>query len=315
MQKAATTAFPPCLTQAPLPRSLAEYTALADLTDIGAAFEPLALAGTLFDDALITTQNAGALISCRGGYGALQRSDMPLRLTRSERRADIRFACSQSVNMTKVRQDDSISLIALDRDCLVQHRVQLGTISDISVAHNLEGHPHAAPSATPPDASNVIPFGAIRRARHDWQASDVGQHLNDFLINRGRLRFQTLPYAGRNKAWEVGWRVLPSFVTFLSDKAFSTARMVVGDGLIHMDVGALTDAETYGDVVMAGFGTRRFALDFRRVRHAWVTYVKGCAQLELYDDRGAALAIIGADPYANIGEFADMLLALPPLRR
>lgn len=314
MHKLATFVFPPCLTQAPLPRTLAEYTASADLTEMGADFEQLALAGTLFDDALITTQNAGALLSCRGGYGALQRSDMPLRLTRSTRRADIRFACTQAVNLTRVEQEDYISLIALDRDCHVQHRVQLGAKSDISMATSLDRLPHDECTATTSDPSNVIPFGAIRRARQDWQTSDVGWHLNDFLLQRGHLRFRTLPYVGRNKAWGVGLGILPSFMTFLSDNAISTTRMVVGDGLIHMDVGVLKTAETYGDVVIVGSGTRRFALDFKEVRHAWVTCLKGCSQLELYDDEGSALAIIGTDPYTQVRGFADVMFALPALR-
>ncbi|MEM6595013.1 MAG: hypothetical protein AAF672_09495 [Pseudomonadota bacterium] len=314
MPKLATRSAPRCLTQAPLPQALAEYDASANLSDIGAAFEPLALAGTLFDDALITTQNAGALISCGGGYGALQRSDMPLRLTRSERRADMRFASEQTVNLTRVEQDGRVSVVALDRHGQIQHRVQLGVHDDIAVAQSLEVQPHQARAATEGFASNFIPLDAIRCARQGWRGADVGQHLNAFLVNGGTLRHRTLRHIGKYKAWEIGLCILPSFVTFLSDKAVSAARVVIGDGLMQLDVGALSGVETHDDVVIAGSETRRFALDFKQIASAWVTSMNRCSQLELYDANGCALAIIGSDPYERDGVFADMLLALPAKR-
>ncbi|MEM8978263.1 MAG: hypothetical protein AAGD04_02195 [Pseudomonadota bacterium] len=313
MPQAATSAFPPCLTQNPLPHALAEYDASAQLSSLGAAFEPLAMVGTLFDDALVTTQNSGALMSCYGGYAALQRSDMPLRLTRAISRADMRFAADQSINLTRVTEGERTSLIALNRNNTVQHRVQLTAPGDGLAARALERNAHCICPAASSKPPNVVSLTTIRSARQNWQSFDVGQHLNQFLCDRGQERHAALGHVGQSKAWEVGLGVLPSFVTFLCEKAVQTVRVVVGDGLLQMDVGALSQAETYDSVILATSRERSFAIDFSKVGSAWVTVSRCLSQLELYDDLGQGLAIIGRDPYQNPAIFTDMLLALPKL--
>ncbi|MEM1301758.1 MAG: hypothetical protein AAGH17_04175 [Pseudomonadota bacterium] len=311
-------AAPACFCDPSLPDTLGALRQTSDVTDIGHSIEPLALVGTLLDNALITTQSSAALISSFGGYGALQPSNGPLRLSRKGHRADIRFAASSQVRVTRNRHGVGspapISLTVLDAAGHVRHRVQVRTAADQMAVMSLEPSAPTHPGHSSELGSNVIPLAAIRAAKADWTQQDAGRHLNDFLDRDGATRLKCLPHMGRNRAWRVQASILPSFLTFLRDRRVGCARFVPTSGLMHMDVGTFDDVSELDDVIVTKSGRNTFSMDMKSIASAWVTALGPVWQIELYDADGRAVAVIGADPHANTTIWRDMLSALPPAR-
>lgn len=315
MARGSPVAAPCCLTQTPLPQTLSALRQEAQLTEAGARFEPLALLGTAFRDALITTQNSAALISGRGGYGAFQTSAMPLRLSRGRHRMDMRFDVNTPVNVVRseASEDALPSVVALDSGGRVQHRVQLLLADEVAAAQNL---PHEAICNDAPAediAENVIPLTAIRNAMGTWDRGDHGQHLNDFLRDRGVARYRCLPHLGANRAWPVLADMLPSFLDYLGTEGISYARFVVGSGLLHSDVGVLGQLQCRDHVMIVRYQAASFAVDLKHIGSIWVTAFGGQCQLEMFDRDGHGVAVLAGDPHRHTCRWNTLLASLPRL--
>ncbi|MCV6584207.1 MAG: hypothetical protein OIF47_01595 [Marinibacterium sp.] len=305
-----------CLAGSALPDTLDDLRAVSGFAELGHDLETLALIGTQFENALITTRNAGALIAGRGGYAALQRSDAPLRLTRAPRRVDLRFCPATPIRLARYADGNGgDGIAAFDHSGRVQHRVQLGAPADRQVLCSL-GQGAVASSApaasdTPNHGQNVIPLAAIRRARDIWNTADLGAHLNDLLRSCGRERRACLPHVGVNRAWQILPDVLPSFLTYASDRGIGMARFVPAAGLMQADVGPLETITLVGQLVTARAGAGTFSIDLSAIDSAWVAAIGRFWQIELYDAQGDCLAVLGYDPSQNAGHWSDLLCSLP----
>lgn len=298
-----------------LPRSIEALRESAEITELGQEFENLALVGTQFEDALITTQNGTALLATRGGYAAVQRSDMPLRLTRAAHRSDIRFAPDHPTRLARSAAESGTPLatvIAFDSHGQVQHRVQLATDYDQGILTALSPAPFSAPE---PHgivmADNVIPLMAVRAARADWDDLDVGHHLNHFLRDRGRDRARCLPHMSRERAWEILPDVLPSFLTYLCNRQIGLSRIVPCEGLMQADLGRFDTVDLLDRVFWAQAGANSFSLDMKAVGAAWVTVLGWVWQIEIFDKTGRGGAILAGDPIENQQTWRDLLCSLP----
>ncbi|MEM6741605.1 MAG: hypothetical protein AAF646_15965 [Pseudomonadota bacterium] len=307
---------PCCRLRETLPQTRDEILALGDLVELGHDFEALALAGTQFEDALITTQNAGALIAGRGGYGALQTTGTSLRLSQAERRMDVRFLPTSAINLARATTPASAaptSVMAMDDAGRVRHRIQVTSTMDLLVALSLPRRANctAAPPLREGVDHNVVPLTAIRNARESWDQVDVAHHLNDFLFDGGVSRSRCLAHIGPNRAWRILPEIVPSFLDFLGRRRIGIARFVLGHGLMQSDVGILSDVRESDRVVVAREKQKSFALDLKEVASVWVTVCRQQWHLEFYDPQRAGVAVICADPSGNLATWRDLLCSLP----
>ncbi|MEM7060536.1 MAG: hypothetical protein AAF557_23395 [Pseudomonadota bacterium] len=278
--------------------------------------EELALTGTQFEDAVITTRNSGALISGQGGYCAFQPAHTPWRL--SHRRVNIRVSPDSNLRLSRSQIDleERIpgSIVATDRDGTIVHRIQYVMTQDRLVAEALttktaDGDETASDD---PTSGNVPSLVAVRAARDTWDTAGATAHLND-LISRdsGRQRRQCLPHVGRNRAWKVRADVIPSFLIFLCDRKTGYARMVPGPGIVQADLSPITQVTKHADILVASGAGSIFSIDLDSIESAWVTACGMDWQIELYARDKRAIAILGFHPMENIPNWRDLLTSLP----
>lgn len=309
-------AFYCTLNQQLLPQSLKELGKETTVTDIGQNFEEIALTGTQFEDALITTQNNAALITGRGGYGALQTTSNPLRLSRSSKRVDVRFSAVQKNRIVRSEASTSApaSITVFATNGQVRHRVQYVTHYDQRVAQSLNTCPFIpVKDESAPPAANVISLAAIRAARDSWQYSDIGQHLNDYLIDDGQNRARVLPHIGPSLAWQIQPRVLTSFLEYLCKRHMSHAKLVFGGNLAQADVGKMETLETFDTVVFSKNRQNSFSIDTSKIGSAWVTVHASTWLLEIFDTGGLGAAVLAADPLEHKETWNELLCSLPQL--
>ncbi|MEM9247840.1 MAG: hypothetical protein AAGB05_03975 [Pseudomonadota bacterium] len=305
-----------CRLQTTLPRTRSALLETATLEELGHDFEALALAGTQFDDALITTQNPGALIAGRGGYGALQTTGMPLRLSQCDRRMDLRFLPTAAINLARVTPqsgDVAPSVVAMDARGQVSHRVQVMGLQDRLVAQSL---PRRANARMPGQSdirggANVIPLQAVRSAQANWDSMDIAHHLNDFLFDGGVTRRRCLAHVGANRAWRIQMSILPSFLAFLAARKVSFMRSVIGAGFLQADVGCLSVLRESDSVLLAREAERAFSLDLKAADAAWVTACGRHWQIEIFDHTEHGIAVLGAGPASDLCAWRDYLCSLP----
>ncbi len=304
-----------CTSNAQLPETITQLRALTQVTDLGQDFESLALIGTQFENALVTTRNNSALISDTGGYGPLQTNDMPFRLNR--RRITLRINRSVNLNLARSAEDRTqnlhASLIASNSQGAVFHRVQYASTYDMRIANALGPDEHWRPqtAVVAPMADNIVPLGVIRQACENWDTADAGTHLNDLLIDGGRQRRKCLPYIGKDRCWQVIPDVVASFLCFLSDQKRSFTRMVPAPGLVQAHVGSATDVSMIGEMFIGRFGQSTFSLNCADIAEAWVSACNRYWQLELFDVHKKAIAVLAADPMSETGSWNDFLASLP----
>lgn len=306
-----------CCFSAQTPQTIAELQALTEVTELGHSLETLVLMGTQFEDALFTTRNAGGLISGCGGYGPLQTTTMPFRISR--RRVTLRLAAHAPIALLRSKAERAINLpgalLAVDCDGEIHHRVQYKSAYDQKVAASLEPDPQVSLSQVPdqPRAENIVPFSAIRHARAHWDRSDAGMHLNDVLKDGGCQRLQCLPHVGDSRAWRIVDNILPSFLCYLTDHKKSFARMVPGHSLIQAAVGLMDQIVETDGVIVAFSGLGVLSIDMKQVASAWVIASGQYWHLELYDETQKVIAILAADPSADGALWRDLLVSLPRL--
>lgn len=304
-----------CISNAQLPETITQLRALTQVTDLGQDLESLALIGTQFENALVTTRNNSALISDTGGYGPLQTNDMPFRLNR--RRITLRINRNASLNVARSAEDSArdlhASLVATDSTGSVFHRVQYTSAYDTCIANALDADTYFVPPAAPhiPLADNIVPLAAIRQARESWDAADAGTHLNDLLIDGGLQRRRCLPHIGKDRCWRVVPDVVASFLCFLSDQKRSFTRMVPAPGLVQAHVGSATEVSMMGEMFIARFGQSMFSLNCADIAEAWVSASGRYWQLELFDAQHKVIAVLAADPMSETGSWNDFLASLP----
>lgn len=282
-------------------------------------FEPLAMAGTQFEDALITTRNEAVLLSGRGGYGALQTENTPFRLSR--KRVNLRVASRETPTIFRCDPvddaDGPASLVAVDAQGVIFHRVQYRPGLDELVAasvpelENSEISPVASFASPAQPAQNVVPFSAIRTARETWDSADMGLHLNDLLQGGGETRRRSLPHIGRGRCWRVRADVLPSFLCFLADRGNSFARMAIGQGMLQAHVGPLSSARFLGSALLLDAENSVFSVAQDRIAEVWVCAARRSWHLELYDATGCAVGVLAGDPMADLSQWRDYLASLP----
>ncbi|WP_271310814.1 hypothetical protein [Shimia sp. MMG029] len=279
--------------------------------------ETLALLGTQFDDALITTRNESALISGRGGYAPLQTTAMPFRI--SSRRVSLRLDPGAPLSLSRSALSSVArlpgSLVAAGVTGTIHHRVQFVKEYDERVALSLDPTSSCPPAGAEPEdtAANVIPLNAVRQARQHWDRNDAGMHLNEIMRMQGRVRRQNLPYLGANRAWRVLPAVLPSLLTYLKDRKRAFVRMVPSGGVLQAQTGSIETIATLGNFWIVGCGRSMFSMDFNAVKEVWVTASALHWQLELYDMDQKCFAAMAADPWSAPREWRELLTSLPRL--
>lgn len=302
-----------------LPATVAELQINHRLVPLCGDFEPLAMAGTQFDDALITTRNTAVVLSGYGGYGAFQTENTTFRLSR--RRVNLRVASHATPAIFRcdprtAREagvEDPASIVVADSEGRIFHRVQYRAGLDALVARSVPelDAPSPAPRSDQPTARNVIPFGAIRNARDTWDSRDAGQHLNDLLHDRGHMRRKCLPHIGPGRCWRVRRDVLPSFLCFMVDRHFSFARMSIGQGLLQAHVGPLSSAQFLGAALLLEADGSVFSVAQDSIAEVWVCAARNHWHLELYDTAGRAVAVLAGDPMGDLPQWRDYLASLP----
>lgn len=304
-----------CRFGAEIPGSLAELQTVTEVTQLGHDIEVLALLGTQLEDALITTRNGGALLSGRGGYGPLQTSDMPLRLSR--RRVTLRVSPQPGLSLLRYEGDLATdlpgALAVVDGQGNVCHRVQYVSPYDTRVAQSLDPEPVAVwpERAGAGDRGNVISLAAVRQAREAWPDADTGAHLNDLLEDGGVRRQQCLPHVGREKAWRISTDIIESFFYFLNKRRTNFARMVPASGMVQADIGQVGDMRRIGNLLVLTTEKSTFSLDCNEIGSVWVVATSRHWLLEIYGRDHKAIAVLAADPMGDAGLWRNLLAALP----
>ncbi|MEM7526937.1 MAG: hypothetical protein AAF416_04575 [Pseudomonadota bacterium] len=280
---------------------------------LAAGLEELAMIGTYFDDALITTRNSGALISGRGGYAAVQRARSPWRL--SPGRVAIRIAPTSAATLARSDMDRDTrlpgSLVALDPDGAVFHRVQYVSASDRRVAEALEAGEPEMGTRDDAERGNVVHLAQVRSARACWEAMTSGDHMDALLVDAGRSRRRIMPYLGANRAWRVSAAPLPSFLAYLVERRIGLTRVVLGCGLLQAATGPIGRVAHGDGQLIASSDSGIFAVSSDRIDCIWVVTTRDGWQLELYDAEARALAVLMPDPMANRSQWNEMLCSLP----
>lgn len=304
----------PCSTGEELPGTLSDLKSRTSLDMIGHGLEALALIGTQFEDALITTRNGGALISGRGGYCAFQGVDSPWRL--SPQRVTIRVATEGNVRLARSAVSPSMpgSLVAADSAGKIVHRVQYSSDNDRLVAESLEPRSANEPKLleTEHTAPNVLSLGAIRAARADWESADTAMHLNDLLgADCGRARNQCLPHIGKHRAWRISVHVIPSFLGHLCENAVRYVPIVLGAGILQAGIGAVHQILRRDTIIIASGDAGLFSMDLNEVESAWVVVLGKKRQIEFYGHDRSAIAAITCDPAGDAAAWRELLASLP----
>ncbi|MBE3639616.1 ChuX/HutX family heme-like substrate-binding protein [Mangrovicoccus algicola] len=295
----------------PLPAALSELAPQTPLTTLGHDIETLALLGTQFEDALITTRNDGAVISGRGGYGRLQSRDHSF--TVNARRVNLRFCPGAPLQLARhaPERGQPGAVVAIDAGGQIHHRVQYITEHDSRVAASLRPEPAHLPALPEAAPGNVVSLGAVRAARQSWEASTSAGHLDDLMGDQGRSRRRMLPCLGTERAWQVIPRMLPGFLETLRRRGANVTRMVPGGGVLQAQSGVFRRVARMDGIVLCQAARSDFALDMNRVASVWVAASRLHWQLEAYDDQHRAVAALCALPLSCGRDWRDALLSLP----
>lgn len=300
-----------------LPATRTALEAHGPVEALAADLEDLALIGTEFDEALITTRNAGALISGRGGYGAFQSVQAPWRPSRW--RVSLRVAPCAGLALLRSARDPGSrtpgSIVVLDSEDRIIHRVQYVTDHDLTIAATLARDDRAArlPASEPAVWDDkVVSLAAIRAARAGWTHAGTGAHLNDLIgEDAGRQRRLCLPHLGHERAWRILPSVLPMMLGYFRERRISFARLVSGPGLIQADLGPLERVVRGNDVLTASATGSVFSLALDQIGSVWVARCGTDWQLELYGHDLKAIAAFRSDPMADLRDWNDLLASLP----
>lgn len=329
-----------CRASGTLPETRAALEKVAALTALDPDLEVLALLGTGFEDALISTRNAGALVMGRGGYGPTQRHGTRLRLVR--KRINLRIGHARGASLARVEGTtgggERGALVVLDGADKVVHRVQYRSRVDEKIGRSLD--PQGAPDCSSPDGGTpdwatdcapgctpdrsvtadaapddtIIPLTAIRNARMRWDEDKLSDHLDLVLSDGGATRSRCLPHVGTDRARRVEAGLIPSFFAFLAEHAFPFTRAVPSQGILQFDIGCITALAQPDGVLVSQTERGAFSLDLDSIGSVWVTTMRGCAALELYDHAARNLAVLFADPWAEASNWADALAPFPTQR-
>lgn len=294
-----------CLSGTVLPATRAELMAQgAEQLDLGLG-EP-ALLGTCFDEALVLTSNAGALIEAQGGYGPLQRCGDLFRLT--ERRAGIRVDDWRCLPVLRTAAGDSIAVIALDGR--VQHRIHLAG-HDREIARTLPvlvAMDHR-PAAQQPEAdrSNIVSLAAIRDLRLNWHQRTDGTQVDEIIRNRGCGRLVALPAMGQ-RARKVRPGLIGGFLDFICRQREPIRATVAVDGMAHSLGGVIETVQHLGPMILCLTSAGRFAMDPHAIAEIWATRHGRRAGLEIYAPNGQSIALLGGAQ----DRWAEFIEAYPP---
>ncbi|MEM1430558.1 MAG: hypothetical protein AAGG09_13975 [Pseudomonadota bacterium] len=302
------------------PQTLEELTEFTAVELLSADLESLAMVGTYLESALVTTRSPGAMILGQGGYGPFQTAASPWRLCPSRITLRVAVSAPAVLARSEMRPDMRLpgSIVVLDGEGAIWHRVQVVSDHDLRVAASLEAGapaPDCGREAPDPMPEGVVPLTAIRTARRVWDSADTGEHLNDLLADGGKTRRRCLPHIGTGKAWRCDESVLPSFLEYLCERSIPLMRSVPGHGLLQAQSGALEDVARAGSLLMAACPNGVLTLDMARIDTAWVVVAGRDWQIELYDGAGQALAVLGADPWTDRRHWQSLLASLPPARQ
>lgn len=294
-------------------RSLDALAETAPLTYVEGGLETLALLGTQLDRALVTTNNGRSLLSGVGGFAAYQDNSSPFRISR--RRLTFRVDAQAQVQLarTKGRAGTDSALTVADATGALTLRIETDGGYDGAVLAGLSctARRHFVASAQSRVGENVVELSTVRAARANWADSDLGQHLNDFLQDKGHARRSALPYLGRARARRVRVEILPSFLSYLAEHSISHVRLVPGAGYLQGDIFQAGTPRRLDQILLLEGGQQSFALDLSQIGSLWVTYIHRAAQLEIYDKRDQIMGVLAQDPHADPARWSSLLEAFP----
>lgn len=290
--------------------TLCDLATSGKITDLGGDIERLALLGTQLESALITTRNTAAVIAARGGYAGLQPSDR--RFSVSAKRANLRYAHGASVRLAR-HEGGALSLVAADHGGQIQHRVDATTDYDNRILRSLEASPFDQFPGPVPQAGNVLSLAAIRTARNCWDRDIAADHLNGFLMDRGRTRRSCLRHLGQNRAWRVPPYALAGLLEHLAHTGRNFVRVVCAEGLMQAQSGRVLRCNLQGTSVICESDHNSFALNIQQVAEVWVTAGRLHWQVEAYDTQGQGVAILTAPPMSCGPDWRAALMAMPRL--
>lgn len=311
-----------CALLSEAPRTVSDLSASERVEYVDGDLESVALLGTQLSEALITSNNGAALTSDLGGLAALQTTAHPFRL--SDRRMTFRFDPAASVHVlnTSGRAGTKTNLAVSDTAGTVALKVETNGGYDTRVICVLDAiappteNPQRRVDARSSDdfAPNIIQLTAIRSARRTWLQNDSGAHLNDLCTDGGVLRSATLPHVGKNKAWRIIAKVLPSFLTYLLQHKIGFAPLVTGSGFILGSVFKNGSPQQLDRMYWIANGPQNFALDITQVAAAWVTVCGPALHVELYDEDRRSIVTLVPDRNVNLKHWNNLLASLPEVR-
>lgn len=298
-----------------LPQTLCDVRAMTDVVPLGHNLEGLALLGTQFEDAFITTQNESAVMTGRGGYGRFMNRGEVWRPLMN--RVNLRVSEHSNLALSRCSsvpaQGLPTALIASDRNGNIVHRIHAVSSYDQNIAQALDedlSEPWPTPR-TVVQAHNVIQFPAIRQARMNWNEAGVGGHLNDLLSDRGRLRLHTLRHLSADAAWRISPTILPSFLMFLNDRNTPFVRGIVTDGMLQATCGPTTSVTEVDGIQRVSSAKSYFALNCAKLDEVWVIVVGKDYWIECYSHQNGIQSVIMCDPMFPEQDWRGFLSALP----
>ncbi|MEM6941272.1 MAG: hypothetical protein AAF943_15500 [Pseudomonadota bacterium] len=294
------------------PQTLETLAAAHQVAHLDADLGTVALLGAHLHDALVSTRNSAALITGVGGFAGYQDTTRPFHL--SQNRMTLRVDTTAPVHVVRhtAQAGQRTVLCVADAKETIVMRAETGSRHDLNVLSNLQTRgKHSHPPADLRTGGGVVSLAAVRQARASWAQRDSGQHLNALMAEGGTQRASTLPHIGKGRALKIRPEVLPSFLTYLVARQIRHARLVMGCGFCQGDIfenGAIEQLDT---IVLVSQDATNFALDLTQVSRCWVTRFAQSCQLEIYGADDRPVAVLAADPHSNLGQWHDLLAALP----
>lgn len=313
-----------------LPQTLDDLAKTADMALIGYGFDRLALMGTQFQNALITTQNKGALIIGRGGYGAYQLSSDPWRLYRH--RVTLRFCLTDYAHIVQTSPQSAEAcelktghIAVANQAGSIFHRIQYYDPVDHYLAQIMAAEQdigldmsdtvvpdhYRQDSIDCRDGTNVISLDKLLRVKKNWDHMSLETHLSDIMVYQGQMRQKYLPHIGNNHARKIEKDVLGSFLKFLLQHSFALTLMVPSNGMLQCQSSALTRLEKIKYLLILQSEAYQMVIDQAQLSAIWVIRAGRRCWLELYGRDQTIHAVIMADPMANDCHWAELLDSLP----
>lgn len=300
-----------------LPQTLHDLTQTAETALIGYGFDRLALMGTQFQDALISTQNKGSLIIGRGGYGAYQLSSDPWRLY--HKRVTLRFRLSDYAHIvhSPIAQTDKGSIAVANQAGAIFHRIQYHDPVDHYLAQMMAADQdiddNMSDNIDDRDVENVISLDKVLRVKKTWDHMSLETHLSDVMMHQGQMRLRYLPHVGQNHARKIQKEVLASFLKFLLHHHLALTLMVPSNGMLQCQSGLLTKLEKIKYLLILQSDAHQMAIDQAQLSSIWVIRSGRRCWLEFYGRDQTIQSLIMADPMANDRHWAALLESLPSL--